>query len=160
MNTLLLIIDLQKDFINHNTKDIIEPIENLILQNKFDKIVFTRFINSKDNICFKRLNYLGCMDEEGQKIVINTNNNKIIDKKIYSALNNELIEYIENNNISKIYLCGIDTECCVLKTAFDLFENNYDVYILKEYCASITGKETHNNALEILKRNIGLDKII
>lgn len=160
MNTLLLIIDLQKDFINDNTEDIIEKIENLISQNKFNEVLFTRFINSKDNICFKRLNYLGCIDEEGQKIVINTSNNKIIDKEIYSALNNDLIKYIENNNISKIYLCGIDTECCVLKTAFDLFESNYDVYILKDFCASTHGKETHDNALEILKRNIGIDKII
>lgn len=160
MNTLLLIIDLQKDFINEHTKDIIPKIECLISQNKFHKVIFTKFINSQDNICFKRLNYQGCMNEDGQKIVINTNNNKIIDKQIYSTFNEELEEYISNNNITKIYICGIDTECCVLKTAFDLFEHNYDVYILKDYCASIYGKDKHNNALEIIKRNIGLDKII
>ena len=62
--------------------------------------------------------------------------------------------------IDKIYLCGIDTECCVLKTAFDLFENEYDVYVLKDYCACMCGTQRHNNAIEILKRNIGYDKII
>ena len=87
MNTLLLIIDLQKDFINEHTKDIIPKIECLISQNKFNKVIFTKFINSQDNICFKRLNYQGCMNEDGQKIVINTNNNKIIDKQIYSTFN-------------------------------------------------------------------------
>ena len=62
--------------------------------------------------------------------------------------------------LSKIYLCGIDTECCVLKTAFDLFENEYDVYVLQDYCACSKGIERHNNALQILRRNIGYDKII
>ena len=53
---------------------------------------------------------------------------------------------------TQIYLCGIDTECCVLKTAFDLFENEYDVYVLKDYCACMNGETRHNNALDILKR--------
>jgi len=160
MNTLLIVIDLQKDFINENTKSLVNKIENLISSNKFEKVIFTKFINSNNNICYKRLNYQGCMTEEGQKIVINTNNNVIINKQIYSSLNDELIKYTKENNISKIYLCGIDTECCVLKTAFDLFENNYDVYVLKDYCACTHGINKHNNAIEILKRNIGSDKII
>ena len=84
----------------------------------------------------------------------------IIDKKIYTALNTDLKNYIIENNIDKIYLCGIDTECCILKTAFDLFESEYDVYVLKNYCASMYGNERHNNALKILERNIGKNRII
>lgn len=93
-------------------------------------------------------------------MVIKPDNHKVIDKKVYSSLNSELKNYIIENNIDKIYLCGINTDCCVLKTAFDLFENEYDFYILKDYCASTNGTEKHNNALEILKRNIGNKRII
>ena len=57
-------------------------------------------------------------------------------------------------------MCCIDTEYCVLKTTFDLFENEYDVYVLKDYCACMRGIERHNNATEILKRNIGLNKVM
>ena len=32
----------------------------------------------------------------------------------------------KENKIKDIYLCGIDTDACVLKTAIDLFENNYN----------------------------------
>lgn len=160
MKSLLLIIDMQTSFINEHTEHLIKDINVLIDSDKYDYIAFTRFINSKDSIWYTKLNYTGCMTEEDKKLVINPKENKIIDKTIYSSLNNELIQYIKENNISKIYLCGIDTECCVLKTAFDLFENEYDVFVLKDYCASMTGAERHNNALNILKRNIGFDKII
>ena len=70
------------------------------------------------------------------------------------------VDYINENKITEIYLCGIDTECCVLKTAFDLFELEYNVYVLKDYCACTHGIEKHNNALEILRRNIGKDYVI
>lgn len=160
MKSLLLIIDLQKSFINKNTEMLLNKISNLLNTNKFEEVVFTRFINSTESIWFKKLNYKECITEESKEIQIETRNKKIIDKTIYSALGNELKLYIKEHDISKIYLCGIDTECCVLKTAFDLFENGYDVYVLKDYCACMKGSQRHENALEILKRNIGYDKIL
>ena len=159
MNTLLLVIDMQKAFINQNTEYLIEKISNLINTNQYNNIVFTRFINTNDSIYVRDLNYYGCIGED-KELVIKPDNHKVIDKKVYSSLNSELKNYIIENNITKIYLCGINTDCCVLKTAFDLFENEYDFYILKDYCASTNGIEKHNNALEILKRNIGNKRII
>ena len=159
MNTLLLVIDMQKAFINPNTEYLIEKISNLINANQYNYIVFTRFINTNDSIYVRDLNYYGCIGED-KELVIKPDNHKVIDKKVYSSLNSELKNYIIENNIAKIYLCGINTDCCVLKTAFDLFENEYDFYILKDYCASTNGTEKHNNALEILKRNIGNKRII
>ena len=47
-----------------------------------------------------------------------------------------------------------------MKTAFDLFENGYNVYVLKDYCACTYGEIRHNNAIEILKRNIGEKYVI
>jgi len=160
VKSLLLIIDLQQGFINNNTEVLLNKIKVLLNEKKFDKVVFTRFINYTDSILYRKLNYNGCITEESRKILIETNDSKIIDKTIYSAFGKELKTYIKQNDISKIYLCGIDTECCVLKTAFDLFENDYDVYVLKDYCSCMHGIQRHNNALEILKRNIGYDKVI
>ncbi len=160
MNSLLLVIDLQKSFINDNTKIILNKINKLLDESKYDKVVFTKFINSTNSIWFTKLNYKECITEESKKIQIDTRDNKIIDKTIYSSLGDELKKYIIDNMIDKIYLCGIDTECCVLKTAVDLFENGYDVYVLKDYCACMEGIERYNNAIEILKRNIGNDMVI
>ena len=157
---LLLVIDLQKAFINENTVDVVERIDKLIKDNKYDNIIFTRFINNDNSIWVKKLKYEGCISNESKRIVIDTNNNLVIDKSIYSAFSEQFKKYISDNKIDNIYLCGIDTECCILKTAFDLFENGYNVYVLKDYCACTYGEIRHNNAIEILKRNIGEEYVI
>jgi len=160
MKKLLLVIDVQNDFINDHTKDYVSKIEKLINSNKYDEIVFTKFINNENSKWYKELNYKGCIDKQGQDIVIDTQEYKIVEKTIYSALNNELIKYIKENDIEQIYLCGFDTDACVQKTALDLFENNFDVYVLKDYCMCSKGVELHNIIINNLKRLIGKDKII
>lgn len=60
-NALLLIIDVQKNFINDNTKKIPNKITNLINKNHFDYIAFTKFINDEISNFYKILNYKGCI---------------------------------------------------------------------------------------------------
>ena len=106
MNSLLLVIDLQFAFINENTSFLPQKIQELINSNKYNKVVFTRFVNSKNSIYTDKLNYYACIGED-KEIVLDVKNKKILDKKVYSAVNKELEEYIANNNIDNIYVCGI-----------------------------------------------------
>lgn len=160
MNKLLLVVDVQNDFINENTKPILLRIEELVNSGKFKNIVFTRFLNDENSIFYKKLNYKGCLTKEQQEIAINTNGCKVFDKKIYSSFNKELKEYLLENNIDEIYLCGFDTDACVSKTALDLFENNYNVFVLQDYCMSCKGVELHNAYINNLRRLIGKSQII
>ena len=160
MNKLLLVIDVQNDFINNNTKMTMQKIQDLINSHEYKNIVFTKFINNETSIWYKKLNYKGCLTEEGRNIPIDTEKHLVINKNIYSALNEELISYIKTNKIDEIYLCGFDTDACIYKTALDMFENNYNVYVLKDYCMSHKGLELHNVMIENLKRLIGKDKIV
>lgn len=157
---LLLIIDVQKNFINDNTKKIPNKITNLINKNHFDYIAFTKFINDEISNFYKILNYKGCINENDRKIVLDTQNNKVFTKRIYTAVNDEFKTYIKENEIEKVYLCGIDTDACVLKTAIDLFENNIDVKVIENCCMSHSGKRYHNYAIKMLKKLIGKESII
>lgn len=160
LNKLLLVIDLQNGFINQNTEDLKQKIKKLIEDNMYEKVLFTRFINVLESIWVKKLNYTGCLTKEEQALAIETKYCDIIDKYLYTAVNDKLVRYIKENKIDKIYICGIDTECCVLQTALDLFEDNYDIYILKDYCRCMHGEIENNQALEIIGRNIGENRII
>ena len=160
MSKLLLVIDVQNSFINDNTKEVLPKIEEIVKKKEFEHIAFTRFINDVESCWYKKLGYTGCISEEEQKIVISTYNYRIFEKKIYSALNRELREFVKENNINQIYLSGFDTDACIQKTALDLFENDYDVYVLKDYCMCSKGVELHNVIINNLKRLIGTDKII
>ena len=160
MNKLLLVIDVQADFINENTKSIVNRIIELIDSKKYNNIAFTRFINDKNSIWYKKLNYRGCITAEGQKVVLDTKDYKIFDKKIYSAVNKEFEQYIKDNAINEIYLCGFDTDACIQKTALDLFEKGYNIFVLKDYCMSYAGKELHDIIINNLKRLIGNSSVI
>ena len=160
MKSLLLVIDLQNAFINPNTEKLPSKIEEIIASNQYDDIAFTRFVNSEESIFVQKLNRRGCLSDEDKTIVIDTRSYQVFDKSIYSAVTKELIEYIHKNEITEIYLCGINTDCCVLKTALDLFELGYDVYVLENLCGSTCGIERHNHTIEILKRNIGENHVI
>ncbi len=158
--SLLLVIDLQKSFINVNTSLIPLKVEGLIRNNNFDYVAFTKFVNFDTCNFNTMLNYRGCMSEEERNIVIDTGDNKIFCKSIYSALNDELVNYINDNNIDIIYLCGIDTDACVLKTAIDLFENNYNFRVIENCSMSHSGKEFHEFAVKMLKKLVGEQNII
>ena len=160
MSKLLLVIDVQKDFINDNTKETKNKIEKLINSKEYDNIVFTKFLNNENSVYYIKLNSRFFLTEEGSDIAFDTKQYKVLCKTKYSALNSELIEYISTYNINEIYLCGFDTDACVYKTALDLFENNYNVYVLKDYTMSHKGLKLHNIFIKNLKRLIGRDNVI
>ncbi len=159
MSKLLLVIDVQRDFINEYTVKKLEDIQSLVDSGKYDIVAFTRFINDENSIWYNKLNYKGCMTKEQQEIMLNTDDYKIFDKKTYTAVNEELRKYISDNNINQIYICGFDTDACVQKTALDLFEQGYNVCVLKDYCMCGQGEELHKEVIKNLKRLIGNDGV-
>ena len=160
MKSLLIVIDLQSNFINDNTNMIPDKVSKLLQSKRFDNVIFTKFINDQNSSFYKILGYKGCIEEKDREIVIDTGNCKVIEKRPYTAYNDELVKYIKDNNINTIYLCGIDTDACVLKTALDLFENNYDVKVIEDCSMSHSGKEYHDWAIMMLQKLIGKQNII
>lgn len=157
---LLLIIDFQNEFINDVTFKSVNDLKDLVNSNKYDDVVFTRFINNKENPIYKKADWDGCLTEESIKVPIDTKDYKIIDKGTYTAYNEELINYLKTNKINNIYIAGFDIDCCVFTTALNLFENNYNVYILKDYVYSCVSEELKQEILDILGRCIGEKYIV
>lgn len=108
----------------------------------------------------KKLKYRGCVKLEQQKIVIGTGKWRVFNKRTYTVVNEEFKNYIKDNKIDEIYICGFDKDACVQKTALGLFEEEYNVFILKDYCMCYRGYELHEATINNLKRLIGRDSII
>lgn len=160
LNRLLLIIDVQRNFINANTEDVLSNIQDLIDSKQFNFIAFTKYKNAVDGLFCRELNYLGCIKEKDQEIMLDTKNFPIFEKTVYTVFNDDFKKFLKDYKIDKIYLCGIDTDACVFKTALDLFENEYDVYVLEKYCRSHIGKIAHDQAITSMKRLIGEKRVI
>lgn len=85
---------------------------------------------------------------------------RVFQKEGYSGLTEELIRYLRKGGFEVVYLCGTDTDCCVLETAVDLFEHSIRPVVLADYCASNGGSYSHSSALKVLERLIGAKQIL
>ena len=161
MKNLLLIIDMQEGF-RHTESEIILP--NLLkLKRSFDgKIVFSKFVNNKNSLFEKQLNWIEFQNDEDKKLFpeLQTSDNIKLEHSTYTVLNKELKEFISKNKITKVYLCGIYTDVCIIKTAMDLFDNDLETFVIKDACSSLHGKKNHNSAIDSLKHIIGGKQIL
>ena len=158
MKNALLLVDVQNFFINKFTKDVPKKITDFLSNHKFDFILFFRFINSENSNFVKYLKWKKMFESpdidivpELKKFVTKDN---VFTKLTFSVFKSEkFLNFLKENEIRKLYICGFDTDGCVLPTAIEAFDLGFDVKVLKDLCASHHGKQYHQNAIEILKRN-------
>jgi nicotinamidase-related amidase len=158
MKNALLIIDVQKFFINNFTRNVPEKIADFIKSHKFDFILFLKFINSKRSNFVKFLNWRKMFNSpdidvapELERFI--TKNNVFI-KSTFSAFKSmKFLRFLKKKEIKRLYVCGFDTDGCIFSTAIEAFDLGFNVKVLQDLCASHHGKEYHKNAIKILKRN-------
>lgn len=157
----LFLIDVQNGFVSSRTQHVIPRIKQLIERFSGTFILATKFINSK-NSGFTEIMHWERFKESPEIDVLPFVENcadYIIEKNTYSACSDEVIALLQKNNVTEVYIAGIDTDCCVLTTAVGLFENNIRPIVLEKYCASNGGENSHQSAITVLKRTIGIQQI-
>ena len=155
----IIVIDMQKGFINKNNIHLVEKINEYLNNNNFDNVFFTKCVNSPESPFMNILNWNGVNNEQEQEIVVNVPKNaKILIKHGYGI--GGQVQQIKNLGVNEIEICGTDTDACCMAIAFDLFDCNIKPIILSDLCASSSSDlNIHNNALEIMKRQFGKDNI-
>lgn len=157
MNNCLVIIDVQRGFITNDTLYVPEMIKRLLLKREFDHIVATRFINSVDSPHYVFSHWERMMDYESQKLddYVEKVSERVFDKSINSCFSSDFLKYLNDNSIEFLYIVGIDTDCCVMKTAFDCFDRKLPFVVITNCCASTGGIDLHEAACKVMKRNFG-----
>jgi len=137
----LLVIDMQVDLVDENGKLPIEKNQitglvttvNAIIEffntDEYE-IVYIRNILKKGSISGPFIKYATLEGTPGTEIDprINIVSENIFDKYEGSALSNERFNnFLIQNQISELYLCGIMADGCVYATAIDAFNRNYKV---------------------------------
>lgn len=151
---------------SRQTQHLGENIVNFISKKPFDCIIATRFINTDKSIYEKQLNWKHLKTREEQNLFpgIQENIHLLFDKNTYSCVNKNFLKLLTkaNNNClpEEIYIMGVDTDCCVLTTASNLFDQGIRPIVLKKYCESNGGPDSHAAGLLCLKRLIGKNNII
>lgn len=162
MQKALLVIDVQNYFMNSLTRDLPRKIKRHIEKNKdsYQLIVFTHFVNTPKASVYRFLDWKKCVNSPDTDIVKELQPilpyGVTIPKDVLSVLKAPQIKKLLNEKkINELYLCGIDTDCCVLATAYDAFDQGYRVHLLKTLCMTATGKNLHDAAVSMFKKNVG-----
>ncbi len=158
-NDALLVVDVQNGFMNDNTRDLPHKIEEL--QYKYKTVLALQFINLEGSMFRRELNWtkLSLNTDEIELAFVPREDILIFPKYVY-GVSPQLLEYLKDNNVTSIDVCGLNTDGCVTKICMDLFDNGIQPKVLSDYCASTVGKLIHEQALVSLKHIIGANNVI
>lgn len=127
-NSLLLIIDVQERLVNMLDKNVVvNKAANLAKAAKILEIpTITTQQYSKG---------LGLTVEAVKQNL--ASNTVIVEKSAFSAAQEpRFMDTLNSFGKKQIVICGIETHVCVHQTAADLITEGFDVYIVKDACAS------------------------
>lgn len=125
---LLLIVDIQEKLVNMlDTKTIITKAEILAKTSKV--------LNLPVIITEQYPKGLGATIEEIKNNL--SENIQYFEKTTFSVYTyEEIAKYIKDSGKKQIILCGIEAHVCVMQSALDLLNNNYEVFVVQDAIAS------------------------
>ncbi len=156
----LLIIDVQKGFINEWTRHIPAKVERL--QDDFERLWVTRFFNPEGSL-HRRLVGWGRFapgSDDTRLAFTPRAGAPVVDKSTYTCVTGDLLQALEGDGVATVHLAGIATDNCVLKSAVDLFEAGIEPVVLADHCASHGGPDCHEAGLKLLRRFIGEGQVV
>ena len=166
MKNVLVVVDMQKDFIDGalGTKEAVAIVQNVkekldeLEQDENVEIVFTRDTHHKNSLETsegKKLPVPHCIEgSDGWRICKElteySQDRWVFDKPTFGSI--ELTKYAMNNKYEEITLMGLCTDICVISNAMLLKAALPEaaIYVIEDCCAGVT-PESHKNALEAMK---------
>ena len=153
MKKALLIVDVQNDFcpggaLAVNDGDKIVPIINQI-ENKFDIVISSQDWHPATTVHFEKWPPLCIAGTFGADFHPNLNTDKIDLKLLkgtgnkddgysaFEATNVSLIDYLHENQMSDLYVCGLATDYCVKATVLDAIKNGFHTYVITDAVAAV-----------------------
>ena len=162
MKKALIVVDVQKFFLTQKTRSIIKRIQEYLKNNSsgYELIYCTVFKNDSSSPLWQLSEWKDCVASPDTDICDEirqfTNPQNLFYKNILSAAKvPQIKEGLFRHKISEVDLCGFDTDCCVLATAYDLFDQGLKPVILQNLTWSTSKEKLHGPALKMLLRNIG-----
>lgn len=137
----IIVVDMQKGFINKNNEFLVKNINNYLKNNTFDHIFYTKYINYKNSPFIKFLDWTDLLDEDSQQIIVDIKEGGIIIDKYGYGMDEKSIQLLKDNNITECEICGTNSDACVMAVAFNLFDNDIKPIILKDLCGTNGSKK-------------------
>ena len=160
MADLLIIIDMQEGFRCALLEQIIPNVKQLI--ERFNgKIIFSCFENQKRSMFETSLKWKSFQNKKERAILdeFKKYGFPLYWHTSYTILNKELLDYINENNFNNIYLSGIYTDICIIKTVMDGFDSGLKMKVVADCCISLHSEKHHKMAMDSIGHIIGKNNV-
>ncbi len=133
MKKVLLVVDVQKGLLNDNPHDKDQFLTNLndVINYAHEKEIEVIYVRHQSKV-----GTILEFNTDGWKISSKfqiKNFEQIIDKKYNSAFKGTMLDdYLQDNQISDLFIVGMQTELCIDSTIHTAFELGYNVHVIKE----------------------------
>jgi nicotinamidase-related amidase len=166
-SAVLVVVDMQNGFISDGSASVVPVVVDLVdrWQRASGDVVFTRYRNYPGSP-FERLIHWSKLRSSPQIDIVDElraqaqRATAIVDKRIYSMFTEEGAALVRHHGWTDLYICGIATESCVLKTAVDAFEQDLTPWVIEDASASHAGSVAHNAGILVARRFIGRGQVI
>lgn len=160
MKRALLIVDVQNDFcpggaLGVKDGDKVVPVINRIMDG-FDLIVSSQDWHPADSVHFEKWP-VHCVagtwgselhpglktDKINMKLLKGTDN-KDDGYSAFEATNISLTDFLHENQIQRLYVCGLTTDYCVKASAIDAATQGFHTYVITDAIAAVNAKPGDN----------------
>lgn len=167
-SSVLIVVDVQNGFVRDQSAHVVPIIVDLVdrWQAAGGDVVFTRYLNYSGSPFERLVKWSGLMASPSIDIVdellpYTERATAVVDKTTYSLFAERAgAELVSHRGWENIYVCGIATESCVLKTAVDAFELDLTPWLIEDASASHAGKRVHEAGVLVTQRFIGGGQIV
>ncbi len=165
--SVLVVIDAQNGFMSEHSRPTVPVVVDLVTRwmDQGGDVVFTRYYNY-DGSPYERLIHWSKVKGPPETSIVDElaplakRATAVIDKPIYSLFTPEAEQLFAEKGWKDVYICGFDTESCVLKTALDVFERDLTPWLIEDASASHAGAAAHEAGILIARRTVGKSQII
>lgn len=149
---VLIIIDLQEAFITQHSTDLPERTKVFVerVGNKFDTVIRCAWVNDPTSNFYTELEYRGCYSKAEQQLCIPEVGGVIMKRTAYSCVTEQMTDLLRPTD--DIYICGLETDACILASCFDLFNRNYKFTVIKDL-VSTKCIEVQDAVFTLMQRN-------
>ena len=155
MTDPILIVDVQRGFLNEFTHHVPQRLRRLLEQGAHDPVLFTRFVNVKGGPYPTFLGWEAMVTAPDTDLAPGLEpfaaRGRVFEKRGVCGLPQALDAYLKGERPKRVYVAGIDTDMCVLKIAMDLFDRSIEPVVLTDCCASTAGLQAHLAGLAVLE---------
>lgn len=152
----LLIVDLQNDFLPGGALpapngDKIIPVVNKLL-DQFDLVIASKDWHPSDSVHFQKWPVHCVANSEGaafpqeleqskiKTVVLKGTRNSDDGYSAFEATNIQLNNFLQKNQVKKLYVCGLTTEYCVKNTVLDALDAGYKTFVVRDAVEAVNAQ--------------------